>query len=488
MRRIEVRFPEHRVRALRSVSSATVWSPRRRRITIGLLLTVATGAFESLTVNTIMPAVSAELNSLRYYGLVFSAFMLTHLVGIVAGGLQADRSSPGRSYIVGTLVFSVGLIVTGTAQSMLVVAAGRALQGLGAGAVSGLTVYAVQRCYDEPVRPRMIALLSTAFVVPGMLGPSLAAGINATFGWRWVFLCLVPAMPVAALLTIPVLRLTASEEDTTNSVPQSPRLVWSLSAAVALGMVALVTGNTAIQISTAISAIAFGVFSLGKIFPSGIVWFRTGQPAAVAFLLWGSVAYYSVEAFLPLALTAVHGATIGEAGLTLSAGTVLWAVGAWLQARLVRRLGGPRLLAVASPALLAAVLSTGLLMSTTTVPMAFVSVSWALVALSMGLTSTTATLVVLNHARDGAEGRAASSTQLATLLGGALGTGLAGLHISPTAHDTAELAGDIRIVGLLAAVSAAVGVFAAIRSRTQHVRSDEHSSDIGHAEGNHSLA
>ncbi|HTZ45099.1 MAG TPA: MFS transporter, partial [Jatrophihabitans sp.] len=169
-------------------SDRTAWSPDRRALTAGLLLTVGTGAFEALGVGTVMPAANAELHDLHHYGLVFSAFMLTQLLGVVAGGRLADSTSPQRPFVGGTLLFAGGLLVTGTAGSMLAMALGRGLQGLGAGAVSGLAMYAVRRCYAAPARPRMLALLSTAYTVPGLVGPSIAAAVAGTVGWRWVFL------------------------------------------------------------------------------------------------------------------------------------------------------------------------------------------------------------------------------------------------------------------------------------------------------------
>lgn len=440
----------------------SVWSPGRRRLTVGLLVTVATGAFETLGVGTVMPAASAELQDLNHYGLVFSAFMLAHVVGIVAGGLYAERSSPERAYMIGALVFACGLLVTGTADSMVVVALGRALQGLGAGAGSGLGVYAVQRCYDEHARPRMLALFSTAFVVPGLLGPSLAAGVNELVGWRWVFLGIVPLMPLAALLVVPVLRATAAPERR-ESDARWRSSVWPLTAAAVLALVALSASGTVVRVVAAVPAVVLGAVALSRVFPGGIVRFAAGQPAALAFIFWGAASYYSIEAFLPLALTSLHGTSIVAAGLVLSAGTVLWSAGTWLQARLVTTLGGPRLLALGAPVLLAGVAVTGLLMATASIPFPFVGAGWAVVTLGMGLTSSTATLVVLQSATEGTEVRVASSIQLATLLGGAVGTGLAGLRVT---GDADTLTSAIGVIAVFAAVCAVLGLVGALRSRT----------------------
>ena len=51
----------------------------------------------------------------------------------------------------------------------------------------------------------MFAVLSTAWVVPALAGPALAGFIADSFGWRWVFLGLVPLVAVAAAITMPAM-------------------------------------------------------------------------------------------------------------------------------------------------------------------------------------------------------------------------------------------------------------------------------------------
>ncbi|MHB8460904.1 MAG: MFS transporter, partial [Candidatus Limnocylindrales bacterium] len=60
-----------------------LWSPARRALTVGLVLTITLVAFEALAVSTVMPVVARELGGLDLYGWVFSAFFLGDLVGIV---------------------------------------------------------------------------------------------------------------------------------------------------------------------------------------------------------------------------------------------------------------------------------------------------------------------------------------------------------------------------------------------------------------------
>lgn len=168
-------------------------------------MTITMVAFESLSVATILPVVTRHLGDLRLYGWVFSAFFLASLVGIVTGGALCDRSGLELPLIGGLVLFAVGLVVAGTAGDMPILVGGRVVQGLGAGTIPAAAYVAIGRSYDVEARPRMFAVLSTAWVLPGLVGPVVAAQIALHAGWRWVFLGLVPLTAVAAIVTVPAL-------------------------------------------------------------------------------------------------------------------------------------------------------------------------------------------------------------------------------------------------------------------------------------------
>ena len=64
----------------------------------------------------------------------------------------------------------------------------RFIQGLGAGTIPPIAYVAIGRSLPERLRPRMFATLSTAWVLPGVIGPALAGLVGETLGWRYVFL------------------------------------------------------------------------------------------------------------------------------------------------------------------------------------------------------------------------------------------------------------------------------------------------------------
>jgi MFS family permease len=161
-----------------------LWAPHRRALTLGLVLTVTFVASEALAVVTVMPVVARDLDGLALYGWAFSSFLLASLIGIVLAGRDADRHGPARPYAAGLVLFTAGLLVGGLAPYMWVVVVGRCLQGLGAGAVPAVAYVAIGRSLPEAQRARMMAVLSTAWVVPGIVGPAVAAAVSHLFGWR----------------------------------------------------------------------------------------------------------------------------------------------------------------------------------------------------------------------------------------------------------------------------------------------------------------
>jgi len=70
-------------RAAQPPEERGLWSPERRPLTVGLVLTITLVAAEALAVSTAMPIVAKDLGGLELYGLVFSAFLIGSLVGIV---------------------------------------------------------------------------------------------------------------------------------------------------------------------------------------------------------------------------------------------------------------------------------------------------------------------------------------------------------------------------------------------------------------------
>jgi MFS family permease len=100
--------------------------------------------------------------------------MLANLIGVVIVGHAADRHGPAAPFAVGIAIFTSGLILCGLASSMPFFIVGRAVQGLGAGAMLVTAYVSIGQAFAEHERPHQFALLSTAWIVPGLVSPALA--------------------------------------------------------------------------------------------------------------------------------------------------------------------------------------------------------------------------------------------------------------------------------------------------------------------------
>src|SRR4051812_31179964 len=101
-----------------SPQSGGLWSAERRPLTVGLVLTITLVAAEALAVSTAMPIVAADLGGLELYGLVFSAFLVGSLFGIVLTGTLIDGRGLLVAFAFGLGLFTIGLALAGVAVSM----------------------------------------------------------------------------------------------------------------------------------------------------------------------------------------------------------------------------------------------------------------------------------------------------------------------------------------------------------------------------------
>lgn len=423
------------MRANRATSrGGGVWDQAHRSLTVGLLLTISITAFEAMAVATVLPEVAVDLGrgDLGWYGWVFSGFMLANLVGIPAAAAMAGRGGPARPFVVGSALFTVGLAVSGLAASMPWLVAGRLVQGFGAGALSSVAYSGVAREYDAAGQARMLSLLTSAWVVPGLLGPAAAAALAAAFGWRSVFLALLPLTVVAAVLAVSGLHAPTSERRADGAKSQEARgdgaatsLVPALrlAAGSALAMTAMGLSSLLLSIVGVVAGAAIGIPALRAMLPEGTLVAKRGAPAALAAKALVTIAFFGAEAFLPLSLTAVRGESIAMAGLALTAGTLTWTGGAWLQETLGPRAGRERLLG-AGLLLVALSMVGAASVVAAPHPVAVAVASWGAAGLGIGVAYSATTLAVFELTPKGDEGAAGAAVQLANVLGTALGTGI----------------------------------------------------------------
>ena len=474
-----------------------LWSAQRRALTGGLVLTITFVAAEALAVVTVMPVVARDLHGLNLYGFVFSAFLLGTMIGIVAAGRSADKRGPAIPYIAGIIVFAVGLTIAGMAPTMPVLVAGRALQGLGAGAVPSVAYVAIGRSLPDKLRARMMAILSTAWVVPGLAGPAISAEIAKLFGWRWVFLGLLPFIALTGPFAIPALVKLGRPEKPSDG---GHRLIDGVGVAAAAGLVlggltlaagsgsaaAGATGAASPPASThvakaaasarlaghgssardlailagavlIVAGIGVGVPLLRRLMPAGTLTARYGLPATILSRSLVTFAFFGADAFVTLTITILRHHSPVVAGVAVTGSTLSWTAGAWVQAKMNNRWEGRRLIRIGLSIILAGIAGLALMLSSQ-VSIAEGIAAWTIAGLGMGLSYAPITLLMLDAAPAGREGWASASLNLADVLGSALGIGIGGAAISAAVSLGWPLASGVAVAFVITAAAAVTGL------------------------------
>jgi MFS family permease len=414
------------------MSAEVVFAPGRRLLTTGLVLTITFVGFESLAVATVLPDVRRDLGGVALYGWVFSAFMLGSLIGIVVAGSRADAAGPARPFVLALTLFCIGLAGGGLAPSMIVLVAARFVQGFGGGAIAPIAYLAIGRAYPPTVQPRMFAILSSAWVLPGLIGPAIAGTIADHASWRFVFLGLLPLVVPAGLVTIgPLVRIPPHRDPESSGRPPAAPLSDAIAVAAGTGLV-LAGASIHLIYFTVPLAIAGGALAIPafiRLVPDGTVRIAPGLPAAIALRGLLMFAFFGTEAYVPLALTDIRHTSSTVAGVALTTATLTWTAGAWIQERTIAR-WGPRVLGRAGFALVALGIAGTALSLSSSVPVAAFAGVWGVAGLGVGLVFSPLALTVLGSAPPGQEGSAAASLELAGVLGVALGTGIGGALVA----------------------------------------------------------
>jgi MFS family permease len=204
-----------------------------------LVLVLVVVAFEGLAVTTIMPVTVRALHGLPLYAWSFSGFMLGSLVGTVAAGDYAAERGAASSFTGALVVLAAGLIRCGFANSMLLFIIGRVIEGLGTGAVRSLAWFAINRAYSARDHVSMGAALSSAYIVPTLIGPTAAAIIAEAWGWRVVFFALLPLVPVALWLIVRALSRFASTHAESEPMRRKAATAGVMAAGLAFALAGL---------------------------------------------------------------------------------------------------------------------------------------------------------------------------------------------------------------------------------------------------------
>jgi MFS family permease len=297
-----------------------------------------------------------------------------------------------------------------------------------------VTMYVViGRMYPEALRAKALGMLAAAWVVPGLIGPGLAGLLVEISSWRMTF-WIVPLLLIGPImLLIPELRKLpfVPSPVRTDARIQITSVLIAIVALSAFQAGASHVGrwNTFIVIAIFVGSLAVAAWSTKALMPAGFLRMAPGIPAIIGMRGVVAGSFFAAEIYVPLALQEIRGTSVALSGGVLTAATITWFAGSWLQGSHKLKYSRQQVLfvGVVLTALGIALTPVAVFMPTSIFVSAVIaSVVWGIAAFGMGMVFPTLGVLMLDQSPDEEHARHSASLQMSDSFGVVIATAIAG--------------------------------------------------------------
>jgi EmrB/QacA subfamily drug resistance transporter len=390
-------------------------------------------AVDGTIVNTALPTIVGDLGNLSRAPWIVVGYLMTQTIATPIVGKLSDIFGRRKTYQASIALFVLASLLAATSQSLIQLVAYRALQGIGAGGLLSLPMAIVGDLLPPTERARYQGYIAATFAVAVATGPLFGGLIVDHFSWRWIFFVNLPIGGASMLAVQKLLHITRAP--TRRSIDIVGALV--LSAAVAPLIVALLwsgerygwgspttLGLIAVSVVFTILFIVVEQHVTEPIMPLWLFSDKVVRLACIGGFVIG-IGMYAVNAYVPLFLQVVRGASSTASGLLTVPNAVAITVASIVSGRLIKRFGNYRPYPLLGCALLA--LSAYLLSSMGTGASRFdVALRLAIGGLGMGQLGPSMVLIVQNAVQYKDLGVATAGLAFLRSLGGVMGSAALG--------------------------------------------------------------
>jgi EmrB/QacA subfamily drug resistance transporter len=419
------------------VAPATGELEHRRivEILIALMLGMFLAALDQTIVASAMRTIGDDLDGLSLQAWVTTAYLITATITTPLYGKLSDIYGRKPLFLTAISIFVVGSALCSFATSMYMLAAFRALQGIGAGGLFTLALAIIADIVPPRERARYQGYFLAVFGTSSVLGPVIGgffagqASILGISGWRWVFLVNVPIGIVALVVVARVLDLPHFARD--------HRIDWQGAVFLTLGLVPLLVvaeqgrgwgwGSFLAVACYVVGLIGVALFVLAEhwagedaLIPLRLFRVKTFSLASAVGLIVGAGMFGGMVT-LPLYLQIAKGASPTESGLLLLPLVLGLMSGSIVAGRLISKTGRYKVYPVVGIALMV----VGMLLLTRVgadTPFWITSVFMGVMGLGVGGVMQPLVLATQNAVPPQDIGVATASSTFFRQMGGTLGT------------------------------------------------------------------
>jgi EmrB/QacA subfamily drug resistance transporter len=187
--------------------------PRAKRPWLSLIV-LCLGTFavllDATIVNVALPSMLSDLHASLDQALwVVNAYLLVFAALLILASRLGDMFGPRRLFTSGLVLFAVASALCGAAQSPGQLIAARAVQGIGAAALTPQAMVIIQEAFPRERMGVAFGVFSSMVGLAAVSGPTLGGVLTTYLSWRWVFYVNLPiaaAGVILAYLFVPEVR------------------------------------------------------------------------------------------------------------------------------------------------------------------------------------------------------------------------------------------------------------------------------------------
>lgn len=193
-------------------------------------------------ITTLAAPISASFDSYSLFAWVFTSYMIPMTAVQPIAGKLSDIFGRKPLVVFPGIIFIAGTLMCGLAPSFPVLLAGRALSGLGGGALSNAHNFILGDIIPLRQRGLWQGIINVGWGVSMGLGGAFGGLVNAYIGWRWAFLIQIPFLVMIIIIAAFTLNLPAKPSSKSKFERIDFRGVFSIVVSVALFLLGLDLG------------------------------------------------------------------------------------------------------------------------------------------------------------------------------------------------------------------------------------------------------
>lgn len=314
---------------------------KRKYILIGLLLSTFLAAIEGTVIGPAGPRIVGDLGGVELLSWVFTAYLLTMAVSTPIFGKISDLYGRKPVFIIGSILFLLGSVLSGISQSMEQLILFRAIQGIGAGALTPVTFTIIGDIYSIEERAKVQGWISSVWGISSLVGPLLGGYFVDSLNWRWVFGFNVPFGLLSLIFIIKY--LNENREKRTVKIDVKGAITFTIGVTALLFSLATAGQQLAWNSPLLIGLLIVAVVSLVLFFiveksaeeplvPLKLFRIRDIAYSNLASLL-ASALLIGLTSYLPLWVQGVLGKNATMSGLVLAPMSISWMLGSVIGSR-----------------------------------------------------------------------------------------------------------------------------------------------------------